>query len=325
MVLVMVVLGGLTRLTGSGLSMVEWQPLAVLPPLSEGAWQTMFAKYQASPQYHLVNSTMTLGGFKAIFWLEYVHRLWGRLIGLVFVVPFVVFLARRRIDRRDIPRLLVLFALGGLEGVLGWFMVKSGLAARPEVSHYRLAAHLMTATLIYGALLWSGLEFLRAGGDLAPLPSTRPLRRGLFALLGLVCLTIPAGALVAGLHAGLIYNDFPLMNGRWLPAEAFDLSPGWRNPLENVALVQFDHRLLAFVTWASAAGLWLWSRRLPLSPRARLAVGLVPAAATAQAGLGIATLLLVVPVTLAAAHQAGAFLLFSALLWALKTTSPSGA
>ncbi len=319
MVFVMVVLGGLTRLTGSGLSMVQWQPLTMLPPLTDQAWHESFARYQASPQYHLVNAGMTLAGFKGIFWLEYVHRLWGRLIGLVFLVPFLFFLAGRRITRREAPRLALLFLLGGAQGALGWFMVKSGLVDRPEVSHYRLAAHLVTALVIYGALLWSAFDFLRT-----PLPrqggAAGWLRPPLFGLLALVCTTIPAGALVAGLHAGLIYNTFPLMNGQLLPPEALNLSPLWRNALDNLALVQFDHRLLAVLTWSASVGFWLWSRRRPLPPQARLATALVPLAATLQAGLGIATLLMVVPVPLAVAHQAGAFLLFGVVLWALRTS-----
>ncbi len=315
MVYVMVVLGGLTRLTGSGLSMVEWQPLSMLPPLTDQAWQAAFARYKASPQYQLVNSGMTLAGFKGIFWLEYVHRLWGRLIGLAFLAPFLLFLARRRITRRAAPRLALLFLLGGAQGALGWFMVKSGLVDRPEVSHYRLAAHLVTALVIYGALLWSALDFLSP-----PREPDRRLRRRLVVVLGLVCLTIPAGALVAGLHAGLIYNTFPLMNGRLLPPEALDMSPLWRNAFDNLALVQFDHRLLAALTWTAAVAFWLWARHRPLTPQGRLAVALVPLVATLQVGLGISTLLLVVPVPLAAAHQAGAFLLFGVVVWALKAS-----
>jgi cytochrome c oxidase assembly protein subunit 15 len=313
MVAVMVLLGGLTRLTGSGLSMVEWQPLTLLPPLSEAAWQDAFAKYRASPQYQLINAGMTLEGFCGIFWLEYIHRLWGRLIGVVFLLPFIGFVARGWITRSQIPRMALLFALGGAQGLLGWLMVKSGLAARPEVSHLHLAAHLLAALLIEGALLWAALDWLRRGPGQA---AVVPLNRHLLALLALVGVTIGAGALVAGLHAGLIYNTVPLMDGRLIPAEAFELSPLWRNAFDNVALVQFDHRLLALLTWAAAVGLWLSACRRSLPPRLRLALALVPLAASLQVGLGVATLLLVVPLPLAAAHQAGAFLLFSVTLWA---------
>jgi heme a synthase len=321
MVYLMVALGGLTRLTGSGLSMVEWQPLTLLPPLSDAEWREVFAKYQQSPEFHLVNSDLTVAGFKQIFWLEYIHRLWGRLIGLAFLVPFLAFLVQGRIGRSEAPRLALLFVLGGLQGVLGWLMVKSGLADRPEVSHYRLAAHLMAALVIYAALLWSGFHYL--SGRASPTAGVtqgeagRSLHRRLMMLLALVCLTIPAGALVAGLHAGLIYNSFPLMGGALVPPEAFDLAPWWRNVFDNLALVQFDHRLLAIATWATAVAVWFWSRGQSLPARLRTAVALVPLAATLQAGLGIATLLLVVPVPLAVIHQAGAVLLFTAVLWAL--------
>jgi cytochrome c oxidase assembly protein subunit 15 len=320
MVLVMVCLGGLTRLTGSGLSMVEWQPFTVLPPMSEEGWANVFAKYQLSPQYRLINDGMTLAAFKSIFWLEYIHRLWGRLIGLAFLLPFLWFLAIGWVSRAEMPRLVLLFVLGGAQGALGWFMVASGLAERPEVSHYRLAAHLLAALAIYAALLWSALDSLDREVD--GRAQVGRLRRGLIALLCLVVLTMAAGALVAGLHAGLIYNSFPLMNGDWLPGEAFDLSPIWLNAFENHALVQFDHRLLAGASWVGALALWLWSRRMELDKSRRRRLFLVPLAATLQAGLGIATLLGAVPVDLAAAHQGGAFLLVSALLWALHGVYP---
>jgi cytochrome c oxidase assembly protein subunit 15 len=317
MVLLMVLLGGLTRLTGSGLSMVEWRPLSMLPPLNNRDWQAMFGKYQTSPQYLLVNGGMTLPDFKGIFWLEYLHRLWGRLIGVAFLLPFVIFVRNGSLGRAAAPRLAVLFLLGGLQGIVGWAMVKSGLADRPEVSHYRLAAHLMAALLIYGALLWSALDFLpRASGRLEAGVAHR-LARALSGLLALVCLTMTAGALVAGLHAGMIYNSFPLMGDRLIPAEAFDLAPWWRNGLENLALVQFDHRLLAVLTWGTSVMLWRWSLRLALPPDLRRWLAFLPLAATAQAGLGILTLLLVVPIPLAAAHQTGAFLLVAVVLVAL--------
>jgi cytochrome c oxidase assembly protein subunit 15 len=314
MVLVMVCLGGLTRLTGSGLSMVEWQPFTLLPPLSDDAWSAVFAKYQGSPQYRLLNDGMTLEAFKSIFWLEYIHRLWGRLIGLAFLGPFAVFLGGGWLSRDDVPRLLSLFLLGALQGALGWFMVASGLADRPEVSHYRLAAHLLAALAIYAALLWSAFDHLDFFPSFSSLPGlTRPLTL----LLGLVVLTMAAGALVAGLHAGLIYNSFPLMNGAWFPGEAFDLSPAWINLFENHALVQFDHRLLATASWVGAVALWLWSRRLGLPSALVQRLRLVPLVASLQVGLGVSTLLALVPVGLAAAHQACAFLLFSVLLWTL--------
>jgi len=319
MVFVMVILGGATRLSGSGLSMVHWQPLSLLPPTSDAEWQQAFTDYQKSPQGALINAGIALAGFKSIFWLEYIHRLWGRLIGVVFLVPFIWFVARGRLGRRDAPRLFALFVLGGLQGALGWAMVASGLEARPEVSHYRLAAHLVAALLIYAALVWSALVYLHEGEAPAapPDPLAATLRRRLLVPLALLCLSIPAGALVAGLHAGMIYNTFPAMGGTLLPADAWAMTPLWRNFFDNPTLAQFDHRALAIATWAACVAVWWTARPLVLLPRARLAVNLVPLVATAQAAMGVATLLELVPLPLAVAHQAGAFLLFTTILWAM--------
>ena len=317
MILVNVVLGGLTRLTGSGLSMVEWQPLTVLPPMAEAAWADMFAKYQQSPQFMLVNAHMDLAGFKGIFWLEFIHRNWGRLLGFAFLIPFVVFLWKKIITRAEAPALALLFALGAGQGVLGWVMVASGLRDRPEVSHYRLAAHLFAALLLYAALLWIGFNRLAV-------PEPRPLNKGLRSakrhlriILILLCFAIPAGALVAGLHAGLIYNTFPLMGDDLIAYDAFDMAPTWVNFFANPALVQFDHRVLAFFTWATAMGLTpalFRKQMLPAPLRAK--IGLVIGLANLQVALGISTLLFYVPVPLAVIHQLTAFLLFGATLWA---------
>jgi cytochrome c oxidase assembly protein subunit 15 len=316
MVLVDVLLGGLTRLTGSGLSMVEWQPLTLLPPLNETAWQDMFASYQQSPQFRLVNDAMTLEGFKGIFWLEYVHRLWGRLLGFAFLLPFLYFFVSHRLTRREIPALLLLFLLGAAQGVLGWAMVASGLRDRPEVSHYRLAAHLFAGLLLYAALLWSGFTRLKAPERVASdNRSLRMARRHLPLLLGLLYLTIPAGALVAGLHAGLIYNSFPLMGDRLLASDAWDLIPAWLNFFANPAMVQFDHRVLALLTWLMAMSLLPAALRDSLPWPLRWKLALVPLLASVQFVLGVLTLLWVVPLPLAALHQFNAFLLFGAGLW----------
>ncbi len=319
MVLVNVVLGGLTRLTGSGLSMVEWQPLTLMPPLDAAAWQEMFGKYQQSPQFRLLNGQMTLDGFQAIFWLEYVHRLWGRLLGLAFLLPFILFVAQGRIARREIPALLLLFLLGAGQGVLGWAMVASGLRDRPEVSHYRLAAHLFAALLLYGALLWTGFNRL----DPPPLLAAsnrllNSLRRHLRLLLVALAVTIPAGALVAGLHAGLIYNSFPLMGDQVLADDALDLSPGWLNFFANPAMVQFDHRCLALLSWLLAMSVLPAALQPSLPVGLRWKLALVPALACLQVALGIGTLLYVVPLPLAATHQVTAFLLFGASLYSLN-------
>jgi cytochrome c oxidase assembly protein subunit 15 len=314
MLLVMIVLGGATRLTGSGLSIMEWAPLSgALPPMSTGAWERLFALYKQIPQYELVNHGMTLAGFKQIFWLEWVHRLWGRLIGVVFLVPLVVLGLRGAIGKGLWLRLAGLFVLGGLQGAVGWFMVASGFEAdSTSVSAYRLVAHLALALLLYAAILWTAL------GVLHPLPAgTR--RGGAFArLLGvaavLLPLTILAGGFTAGLHAGLIYNTFPLMGGSLVPTDYARLQPFLRNLTENVAAVQFDHRLLATLTALAVTAAAWFGVQPSQARRVRIAAGCMAAAVALQYGLGVATLLWVVPVPLAVAHQAVAVLLLTATL-----------
>jgi heme a synthase len=313
MIFLMVVIGGITRLTESGLSITEWQPvIGVVPPLDKSEWQAEFDRYKAIPQYRAVHPDMTLGAFKFIFFWEYLHRLWGRLIGVVFAVPFLYFLLRGRISRRLAPQLLGLFVLGGLQGALGWYMVESGLEHRIEVSQYRLAAHLVTAVVIYIAILWVALGLLAPG--VAPQRDARAirLRRGLSAVIAMVLLTLGAGAFVAGLRAGYIYNTFPLMAGHFAPLEYWQLRPWYLNWFANAASVQFDHRLLAESTWLLIAGVWLYAFRLDLAPRPRLLLHVLFAVASLQVALGIATLVLVVPLPIAMAHQANAILLITA-------------
>jgi heme a synthase len=315
MILLMVVIGGITRLTESGLSITEWQPVTgVLPPLNEAQWTAEFEKYKAIPQYRTIHADMTLGEFKYIFFWEYLHRLWGRLIGLAFAVPFAYFLVRGRVSRRLAPRLAMLFVLGGLQGALGWYMVESGLSERIEVSQYRLAAHLAAAALIYAAILWVALDLVWPEREVARDLRQRRLRGGIGVVLAFVSLTLVAGAFVAGLRAGSIYNTFPLMGDRLVPAEYAALSPFWRNWFENPAAVQFNHRLLAEITVGEVAGLWLLSLRVGLPLRARAAMNGLFAIALLQLALGISTLLLVVPLPLAVAHQAGAMLLLTGAL-----------
>lgn len=315
MVFVMVVLGGLTRLTESGLSMVEWQPLHILPPMTEADWQDTFAKYQQSPEYRHRNAGMTVEGFKGIFWLEYIHRLWGRAIGVVFLLPLGWFAARRMIDRAMAWKLGGLLALGGLQGLMGWIMVASGLIDRPAVSQYKLALHLGLAVLIYGAMLWMALGLL--------VPHRRPpqgvaavLARRLGWVAGLIFATLVSGAFVANLQAGMGFNTFPLMNGRFVPDGVMAMSPWYVNFFENVATVQFQHRLLAETTVGLALFAWYGGRRADISPRARLALDGFAAMALIQLGLGIGTLLSMVPIPLAATHQAGALVLVTLALWA---------
>lgn len=313
LVYLMIVVGGLTRLTESGLSIVEWAPImGTLPPLSEAEWEKTFAQYKAFPEYQKVNRGMSLNEFKGIFWLEYLHRLLGRLIGVVFLAPWAWLVARRRLPVGLALRLAAIFALGGLQGVLGWWMVKSGLVDDPRVSPYRLAAHLGLAVLIYALLVWTALRLL------APrqLPATPPGRLAPAAngLLALVVLTIVSGAFVAGLDAGLTYNTFPLMDGRLVPDGYAMLAPWPRNLTENIAAVQFNHRLLGMTTLvAGVAFAVVLGRRTTDRPLAGLAKGLL-ALALLQPALGIATLLLVVPVWLASLHQVVALALFTVAL-----------
>lgn len=313
MVAVMVGLGGLTRLTGSGLSMVEWNPHHVLPPLTAAEWQEAFALYRLSPEYRLVNAGMDLAGFKGIFWLEYVHRLWGRLIGLAFAVPLAVFLFRRAIHRPLARRLALILALGALQGAVGWFMVASGLADRPQVSHVRLAVHLLLALVILALLLWTALDLRATVRDAGA--DAGPARRLLSALMALAGVTITWGAFVAGLHAGHVHNTFPLMDGRVFPADGLLLSPAWLNAVETPSAVQYVHRVLALTLVACLSLTALWARCARLSAETRRRLALATLAAWGQAGLGIATLLLAVPVPLAALHQMGAVALLALLTW----------
>ena len=312
MIFVMVVVGGITRLTLSGLSITEWEPVTgILPPLSPAAWAAEFAKYQHIPQYRLINYGMNLDQFKTIYLWEYTHRLWGRLIGFAYALPFLYFALRRRLPRSLMTPLAGILLLGFLQGALGWYMVESGLAERVEVSQYRLVAHLALALLIYATTLWVALGILAGPPRDVAAPGWR---RAAEALLGLVALTILAGGFVAGLHAGLTYNTFPLMDGSFVPAGYAQFQPFPRNWFENIAAVQFDHRLLAMTTAAAVLLLWLAGRRALLSRPARLALHTLLAAAGLQFALGVATLLFVVPIPLAAAHQAGAVLLLTAAI-----------
>ena len=312
MIFAMVVIGGITRLTWSGLSITEWQPVTgVLPPLSQAAWATEFEKYRQIPQYKLLNGRMSLGDFKTIYLWEYVHRLWGRLIGFAYLLPFLYFLVRGRIPRRLTWPLAGIFLLGAAQGGLGWYMVESGLADRVEVSQYRLTAHLLLALAIYAATLWIALGLWRAPARTATSPNWR---RANEALIALIALTIAAGGFVAGLNAGLVYNTFPLMDGSLVPAGYTDLHPFFRNWFENVAAVQFDHRLLATTTVAVVLAFWLAGLRTALPYPVQLALHALLGAAALQFALGLSTLLLVVPIPLAAAHQAGAVILLTAAI-----------
>ena len=317
MIFAMVVLGGVTRLTQSGLSMVDWRPImGVVPPLTAAQWEAAFSAYKAFPEYKALNYGMAMGEFKAIFLMEYAHRVWGRLIGLVFILPYLWFLIKGSVRGGFALKLLGILILGGAQGLMGWVMVKSGLVDDPSVSPYRLAAHLALAILLAAILLWMVLA--RTWSLAAMDGATRRRLIGLTHLTtALVVLTLLSGAFVAGLDAGMSFNTFPLMDGRLVPEGLFALEPVWRNPFENVAMVQFDHRLLGILTLFS--GLFLWARGHgdELQRRPRLILGLIGLMTLIQPALGIMTLLLVVPVSLAALHQTGALVLLGLLIWLL--------
>ncbi len=297
---VMIFIGGITRLTGSGLSMVEWKPLTGwLPPLNPQQWAAEFARYQQSPEFQLVHPQMDVAGFKGIFWLEYIHRVFGRMIGIVFFLPLLWFAFTRSITAKHAAALLGLFGLGGLQAVLGWLMVKSGLVQDPHVSPVMLSVHLTIGTLIFAGLT---VAYLHARG--AALSQFCNARIWLALLL---FLQIAYGAFVAGNHAGLRYNDWPLMEGKLLPEGMWLLAPWWQNITENIGTIQFIHRLLAYLIVGLL--LWQWWRWRFAS----VAIHAVAALVLVQLGLGIATLMLHVPIILASAHQMVAFLLLFAV------------
>ncbi len=316
LLLTMIVVGGATRLTDSGLSITEWRPVTgVLPPLSAEAWEAEFEKYRQIPEYQLVNRGMSLAEFKTIYYWEWGHRLLGRVIGLAFALGLLYFHLTRKLDRGLALRLWGLFLLGGLQGALGWYMVQSGLVDRVDVSQYRLVAHLGLAFFIFACIVWVACDLL-IGPEGRVSRDTREASRGLglasmvaVALIYLQCLM---GGFVAGLDAGMTYNSWPLMDDRFIPAGLGDLAPWWRNLFENITTVQFAHRMLAYAVGLVVivfAGLALVR---PIAGGARASVMILLAAVSVQIVLGIWTLLAVVPLHLGAAHQAGAALVLAA-------------
>jgi heme a synthase len=314
LIVAMVLVGGATRLTDSGLSITEWQPIiGAIPPLTEAHWQAAFEAYQKIPEYTEINRGMSLEAFKSIYWWEWAHRFLGRFIGLVFLLPFIAFWIAGYIPRKLMPRLLGLFVLGGLQGALGWYMVKSGLVDRTDVSQYRLAAHFGVAVLIFGYTLWLlfglGAEQKRARFGAASLVAT--------AVLALVYLQLLAGALVAGIDGGLGFNTWPLINGAFIPSGLGEASPWYLNLFENPLTVQFDHRMLGYAVVVATIAQALW---LALKGAGQTLIGsslMLAVAALLQATLGVWTLLLAVPIELGLTHQAGAIAVFAAALFHL--------
>ena len=311
----MILLGGVTRLTNSGLSMVEWKPLmGVVPPLSEQAWQETFEKYRQYPEYQKINRGMSLEDFKYIFMYEYLHRVLGRLIGVLYFLPMMFFLLKGRVRKGLAPRLWLLFVMGGFQGLLGWYMVKSGLVDNPRVSQYRLTAHLGVAVAIYAYMLWLAFSLLlrptgTRGGE------GKALGRWALLLLGLVYLMILSGGLVAGTDAGFSYNTWPLMGPTFVPEAAYAGTPVWLNAFEDVTTIQFNHRMFAYLLFVALHVFAFFVLRTAGERSTRIGVLLVVIALWVQVVLGISTLLLHVPVPLAAAHQGGAVVLLSAMVY----------
>jgi cytochrome c oxidase assembly protein subunit 15 len=328
LIFAMVLVGGATRLTQSGLSIVEWHPVTgVVPPLSTAGWQAEFQKYQAIPQYRKLNAGMSLDDFKRIYWWEWTHRLLGRVIGVVFLLPLIVFAWKGWIEPPLRRRLWLIFGLGAFQGAVGWWMVASGLAERVSVSQYRLAFHLTLACAIYAAIVWTGVRLARAPSKESS-DSPARVRRSAVVLMLLVLLQIYLGALVAGLHAGLTYNTWPSIDGGFIPAadRLFLLSPWWRNLFENDLTVQFLHRMVAYTLWIAAllhtADIARGGLRGPVLTRS---VALA-AAVTVQACLGVLTLLHQAPIDLALSHQAMAVVVLTiAVVHAARTQGTSTA
>lgn len=307
----MVIIGGITRLTQSGLSMVEWKFTGSLPPSTAQEWNTRFEKYRKSPEARLINKNFTVEDFKHIFWWEYIHRFLGRAIGIVFILPFLWFWIRKKIPPGFYGKIILLFGLGLSQGILGWIMVKSGLNKIPHVSHFLLAAHLATAFTTFGFTFWFALELLFPVKEIR---KSRSFNREVRILFFLVSLQIIYGAFVAGLKAGLIFSTFPRMEDHWVAPEVFSRDSWWENMISNPAGVQFIHRVLALLIVAMVAHICFRARKLCFSAQLKKILIALCAAITLQFSLGVTTLLFQVPVVIASMHQAGAFLLFSITL-----------
>ncbi|MDX1506800.1 MAG: COX15/CtaA family protein [Woeseiaceae bacterium] len=323
LVFAMIVLGGVTRLTGSGLSMAEWRPImGAIPPTSDAEWQRVFEIYQQTPEFIKVNSHFDVDDFKGIFWLEYLHRLLGRFLGLFFALPMAWFVVRGAIPLRQLPWYLLLLALGGLQGVIGKIMVASGQVDAPAVSHYKLTAHLGAAVLVYTLMFWTALSLrFRKRSN-----ARHPWFARAAGVSALISVTILSGGFVAGLKAGKIFNTFPMMGDFWIPPGVLAFEPAWRNFFDNPATVQLDHRMLALVTFVVVMAFWFGLRRAALPARARRTLPWLPAAVAAQVALGILTLLYFVPTALAVAHQGVAVLMLTAALaitHALRDRAPA--
>lgn len=316
LIMAMVIIGGITRLTGSGLSMVEWNVvMGAVPPLSEQEWQEAFDKYKQYPEYQHINFDFTLGDFKQIFFWEYLHRLIGRVIGIIFLVPFIFFWLRKKLDTSLLLKLFIVLVLGGFQGVLGWYMVQSGLIDNPDVSHYRLAAHLLAAFTVYAYTFWVALDLIYFKQK--KITAALPIKKWVATFFSLIIIQIIYGAFVAGLDAGKLYNTFPKMGDEWIAQSVTAMRPFYLNFLESHGGVQFVHRCIAYLVFIFAIVLWYRSRSLTLSPPQKRAFTWLLTVVCIQLTLGVFTLLYAVPITLGVLHQLGALALFTVVIYLL--------
>ena len=307
----MILLGGITRLTSSGLSMVDWKPImGVIPPMTQTDWQEMFLKYQQFPEYQKINVGMSLEDFKPIFMYEYLHRVLGRLIGVIFIVPFLFFYFSRRIKTGLTPKLVIMLIGGGCQGLLGWYMVKSGLVDNPHVSQYRLTAHLGAAVLIYGFILWTAFGLV-----LTARAQPVELQRFSMGLSALIYLMILSGGLVAGTHAGNAYSTWPLMGDSFVPAGLYAMTPAWLSAFEDITTIQFNHRMFAYLIVALVVAFAIRAFRFGIVGRLKVGIFCLIGLLGMQVTLGISTLIFYVPIPVAAAHQVGAVALLTASLF----------
>ena len=314
LILLMVIIGGVTRLTHSGLSMVNWNLfMGAIPPLNEFQWQETFELYKQSPEFKKINFNYTLSDFKSIFFWEYLHRLIGRFLGLVFIIPFIYFLIKKRLSKKLILQSIVLFCLGALQGAIGWWMVKSGLVERPDVSHYRLAVHLVTAFLTCSFTFWVALPLIiteKSRGNPTFLKYTK-------ILFFLVLIQIIYGGFVAGLNAGIGFNTWPKMNGEWIPQAVYYLEPLWKNFFESPYGIQFIHRKLALIIVSFVLYIWFYSKKVNISSLQQKSLNILLGVVIIQTLLGIFTLILYVPISLALTHQIVAFFLLISVVFSL--------
>jgi heme a synthase len=313
LVYLMVVVGAITRLTHSGLSMTDWSPTGSLPPLNDEAWTKEFLKYQQSPEFQIMNSHFTLSEFKSIFWWEYIHRFIGRFIGIVFFIGFLYFLIRKKLDKALIFRCIVLMALGALQGVIGWWMVRSGLSKNPAVSHYRLAVHLMNAFLVFGVTFWFALELVYKNQQAYNTTTIlSDFKKIFYVFFGVLIIQIIYGAFVAGLKAGLAFPTWPMMGNQWIATEVTAFDTFFENFIDkNKAGIQFVHRYIAYLVVALVAWLYLKSKMIKIDGILRNGILFLLLATGFQFLLGVLTLIYHVPVVLGVLHQTGAFIMFA--------------